>query len=358
MFWRKRKKASIAAVSQPGISIKFYNTQVHTDTVVFVHGILGHYVNTWGLFPKLLSEDPDLPELDVLLWGYRTGWIKRHHELKYEGQHLATSLQTLVRPNNELFLVGHSMGGLIILRGLVDRMILGQAQVAPCKSVCWITLFASPLNGAWTAGVIRIVVYPLLRLIGTLYRHLRDLSRGVFVDTLMAEVVNRIYRPAVEDNANRKIPIRIVAATRDGAVDKANRDASLALYRDPAALQLDEDHSSVKLPAHIGDLRYRVLFNDLQIGFTRKFTTLSAIAIDPVATKDQREAALSEIHQRYQRIIRRRVRDVASRVDMHESAENEFLLLMAFDGATKNLPPFDAANRAMVVLTARHKNWQ
>src|SRR6267154_5629092 len=155
MFWRKRKKASIAAVSQPGISIKFYNTQVHTDTVVFVHGILGHYVNTWGLFPKLLSEDPDLPELDVLLWGYRTGWIKRHHELKYEGQHLATSLQTLVRPNNELFLVGHSMGGLIILRGLVDRMILGQAQVAPCKSVCWITLFASPLNGAWTAGVIR-----------------------------------------------------------------------------------------------------------------------------------------------------------------------------------------------------------
>lgn len=358
MLWPRMKKASVAPVSQPGVRMKFYKAQIHTDTVVFVHGILGHYIATWGLFPKLLAEDPDLPELDVLLWGYRTGWIKRHHELKDEGQHLTTSLQTLVRPNNELILVGHSMGGLIILRGLVDRMIAGHAQTAPCRSVSWITLFASPLNGAWAAGVIRIVVNPLLRLFGTLYKHLRDLSRGSFCDALMAEVVNRIYRPRVEDSANRKIPIRIVAATRDGAVDKANRDAALALYRDPEALQLDEDHSSVKLPNHVYDLRYRVLFNDLQIGFGRKFTSLCTIAIDSAATVDQREAAFSEILQRYQSIIRRRVRDVVSRTELYGSAEKEFLLLMVFDGATKNLPPFDAANRAMAVLAARHKNWQ
>jgi alpha-beta hydrolase superfamily lysophospholipase len=356
MFWWK--KTSIAAVSQPGARMKFYKTQTHTDTVVFVHGILGHYINTWGLFPKLLSEDADLPELDVLLWGYRTGWIKRHHGLKYEGQHFVTALQTLIRPNNELVLVGHSMGGLIILRGLVDRMILGHAQGAPCKSVSWITLFATPLNGAWTAGVVRIVVNPMLRLVGTLYKHLRDLSRGAFCDALMAEVVNRIYRPTIEDTANRKIPIRIVAATRDGAVDRANRDATLALYRDPEALQLDEDHSSVKLPTYVGDVRYRVLFNDIQIGFARKFASLCASAIDPAATVDQREAALSEILQRYQNIIRRRVRDVVNRIDLYESAETEFLLLMAFDGAKRNLPPFDAANRAMVVLAARHKNWR
>ena len=92
------------------------------------HGVLGHYVNTWGLFPKLLSEDPDLPDLDVLLWGYPTGWISRRHELRVEGQHFVTALQTLIRPDNELLLVGHSMGGLIILRGLVDRMAIGQGR--------------------------------------------------------------------------------------------------------------------------------------------------------------------------------------------------------------------------------------
>ncbi len=52
----------------------------------------------------------------------------------------------------------------------------------------------------------------------------------------MAEVVNRIYAPKVEDASRRKIPIRIVAATRDGAVEKANRDSALALYRDPEPL--------------------------------------------------------------------------------------------------------------------------
>jgi hypothetical protein len=88
MFGRKKK--STATANQPGTFIRFFKQQTHTDTVVFVHGILGHYVTTWGLFPKLLSEDPDLPELDVLLWGYRTGWISSHHELKVEGQHLVT----------------------------------------------------------------------------------------------------------------------------------------------------------------------------------------------------------------------------------------------------------------------------
>lgn len=357
MLWRKRKKTA-PEPPQPGIRMKFFRAQVHADTVVFVHGILGHYISTWGLFPQLLCEDPDLPELDVLLWGYRTGWISRHHELRIEGQHLVTTLQTLVRPHSELILVGHSMGGLIILKGLVDRMALGHAQSAPCGSVSWITLFASPLNGAWAAGVARTIVAPVLRVFRTLHKHLRDLSRGAFVDSLMAEVVNRIYRPTVEDASNRRIPIRIVAATRDGAVDKANRDATLALYRDPEALQLDEDHSSVKLPTHVGDLRYRVLFNDLQIGFARKFKNLCVQATDAAATVEQREAALSEILQRYGNIIRRRVQDVVSRAELYESAEGEFLILMAFDGASRGQPPFDTANRAMSVLAARHRNWR
>lgn len=357
-FWRRKKIVPDTGNLQPGIRMKFYRPQKHTDTVVFVHGILGHYINTWGLFPHLLSKDPDLPELDILLWGYPTGWIKLHRELKYEGLHLITSLQTLIHPSNELVLVGHSMGGLVILRGLVDRMILGQAQTAPCSSISWITLFASPLNGAWAAGVMRILFKWVLRMIGTLHKHLRDLSRGSFCDALMAEVVNRIYRPSVQDAANRRIPIRIVAATRDGAVDKANRDATLALYRDPEALQLDETHSSVKLPTHVGDLRYRVLFNDLQIGISRRFTNLCTIATDSAATVGQREAALCEMLQRYQSIIRHRVRAVVSRIEQYDSAENEFLILMAFSGAVRSIPPFDAANRAMTVLAARHKNWK
>lgn len=94
MFWRKKKKAPAAAATpiQPGERMKWYSPpQRHLDTVVFVHGILGHYVRTWGEFPKLLAEDEELPELDILLWGYRTGWFSRHYDLN-------TRRRTLRRP--------------------------------------------------------------------------------------------------------------------------------------------------------------------------------------------------------------------------------------------------------------------
>lgn len=45
------------------------------DAVVFVHGLDGHFRDTWGAFPELLHSDPDLPNLDILLWGYRTGFL-------------------------------------------------------------------------------------------------------------------------------------------------------------------------------------------------------------------------------------------------------------------------------------------
>jgi pimeloyl-ACP methyl ester carboxylesterase len=353
-----RRNGQDSGALQPGIRMSFCRAQMHTDTVVFVHGILGHYVRTWGLFPQLLCHDPDLPELDVLLWGYRTGLFHKHHELRHEGNHLLASLATLIRPEQQIILVGHSMGGLVILRGLVDRMAMGHAQTAPCSSITWITLFATPLNGAWVAGAINVLLNPLFRMFGTLHRHLTDLSRGTFCDGLIADVVNRIYRPGIEDNSNRRIPIRIVAATRDRAVEKSNRDAALSVYRDPAPLQLDEDHSSVKLPTHVGDLRYRALFNDIQTGLTRTFRKLCARAVDAGATAHDREMAFGEILQRYKLLIRSRVERVVQNVALHESAERELLLLMALEGADRGLPPFDTANHAMMVLARRHKNWR
>src|SRR5581483_6449861 len=124
----------------------YESTQKHVDTVVFVHGILGHHTRTWGKFPKLLAEDDDLPVLDILLWGYRTGYFARHHELHLEGGHLLTTLESLIRQGNDIVLVGHSMGGLVILKGLVDRMGCKAARQPPCQAVTWIALFAVPLN--------------------------------------------------------------------------------------------------------------------------------------------------------------------------------------------------------------------
>lgn len=338
--------------------MKWYQApQKHVDTVVFVHGILGDYVTTWGQFPRLLSEDDDLPALDILLWGYRTGVFARNHELHLEGGHLATTLGSLIEPRSGIMLVGHSMGGLIILKSLVDRMKAGFAQTPPCRSVMWISLFATPLNGTWLAGLANSLMRRPVRWVSSLYKHLLALSRGRFVEELMQEVRPRIYEPDAETARHRRIPIRIIAATRDGAVDKTDRDFALAPYTSPPALQLDETHGSVKLPLHAEDLRYKVLVTDLHLGFAATFRALSRAVISG-ASELERAAALYEMRKRYGRIIRRRLRDRVRHIEFHQEAENEALLLLATYGETAELPPFMLVDYAFEQLAARRPQWR
>lgn len=344
---------------QPARLMTWYLTpQLHVDTIVFVHGILGDYVKTWGEFPKLLSADEDLPNLDVLLWGYRTGLFRRHNKLAIEGGHLVTALESLIRPTDDIVLVGHSMGGLIILKAVVDRMIAGHAQKPPCHAITLISLYASPLNGVWLAGVLRNVLLIPLILLRTLHKHLHDLSKGEFVEALMSEVRERIYQPIVEGNETRKIPIRIIAATTDGAVDKRNRDIALTPYNDPAAHQLDHDHISVKLPTHLGDVRYRVLVTDVQVALLRSFKRLCATVCDAATTEEDRLIALDEMLKRYRRMIMCRLRSLAIPAGEEEAAQGELLLLTAHFGNQRDFPPFIAINRAMIVLKARYKDWR
>jgi pimeloyl-ACP methyl ester carboxylesterase len=341
--------------------MRWYGTKrKHVDTVTFVHGILGHYIRTWGQFPKLLVEDDDLPELDVLLWGYRTGYFARHNPLHQEGGRLVTTLEGCITDGNDIALVGHSMGGLIILKGLVDRMGSKAAQCAPCHAVTWITLFASPLNGVWLAGFARRWLVLPLHLLRSLHKHLHALTRGEgqFVDDLMRQVRRRIYEPAVEDEFNRKIPLRIVAASRDRVVDEADRDFALAPYTNPAAQQLDETHRSVKLPRDAADLRYRVLAIDLQKGFIRNFRRLARTAVDASLAEEERQLALLEMARRYGKIIRRRVRDKVGPLEHRQNAEEEVLHLLANYGSVSNLPIYMLADRAIEILLLRRPEWR
>ena len=67
------------------------------DTVVFVHGLGGNHQKTWKKFPALLKSDPDLPNIDVLLWGYKTGAISAFVQgTKTLGRHLVTTLTAQV----------------------------------------------------------------------------------------------------------------------------------------------------------------------------------------------------------------------------------------------------------------------
>lgn len=249
------------------------------------------------------------------------------------------------------------MGGLVILKALVDRMALGEAQIHPCCAITWISLFASPLNGVWLAGIVRKVFLIPMWALRSLHRHLRDLSAGSFVDDLMKEVTTCIYQPPAEDAKNRRIPIRIIAATRDRAVAEKNRLASLAPYKDPAAQQLDETHSSVKEPISHDELRYKVLATDLQRAIARTFKRL-CITIHGATSADDREVALEDIRKRYGKLIRLRLSSIKIPEDQLEAAENELLLLIAAYGALHEEPLFSVVHRAATALQGRHKDWR
>ena len=231
------------------------------DAVVFVHGIGGDFLETWGAFPELLASDPDLPELDILLWGYRTGFVPLQdtHGKKTLGQNLMSELHVRLGTDAAAHLVGHSMGGVVVLEGLAEEMRSGRAQEPPASSIQFISLFAVPTRGISVVKVVTAIISwfgPIGLPEGTLNDQIRSVEEEA-CDALIAEVKERIYAPPTEGPFARRIPIRMVLASRDGVVDDEDRDIARAPFQVPRPLAFDYGHSDVKLPSSHDDVRYR-----------------------------------------------------------------------------------------------------
>lgn len=331
---------------KPGPLMAFYRPQAHFDTIVFVHGfLLGHYIKTWAKFPKLLHEDPDLPHLDLFLWGYRTGIIQGNDVIT-DSARLISDLRILIKPDTSICLVGHSMGGLVILKGLRDQMFSALANAHPCSSVRFVSLFATPLTGSWMARVIRRPT----KCWGFLCAQIRNLDRH-FCDELILDVWDRIYRPTVEDRSARKISIRMHVGTRDKFVAEADRSSALARFRDPPPSVLDNSHASVKEPSDRLDLRYLALQEDIQEGLADSFRELSRRCFLSRAP-NERVTAWVEIQRRYGTLAKRRVRKMLSKA-IQKRAIKHVLILAAEDALKSHRPPFETISRAAMTLAQR-----
>ena len=261
----------------------WHEDQQHFDTIVFVHGILGDETRTWGDFPALLHTDDDLPRLDILCWGYRSELVPRQYQdIETEGDALISDLDTLVEEGNDVYLVGHSMGGLVILKGLVNRVRNGGGPTHPVSAIRWITLFASPLRGSAVANVVcfTISTIPMLRQLTKWlpWAQLYDLRHGNFVEQLVSDTESLISGPRIDQLlVNRPIPVRACTAKHDHLVDK---ESAIGIFRnDPPPLILEADHGDVKLPEHHGDTRYLAFRNDLGRGLSCSFSKLCRDAL-------------------------------------------------------------------------------
>jgi len=137
-----------------------------STTVVFVHGLTGHFRETWGRFPDLIVEDPALGHCDPLCWGYPSrlsaNWWRlpivgrRLPELRSIAEALAADLDNpeIAPAASDLVLVGHSMGGLVILQFLLSCATTPTGQDR-LRRVRQVMLYASPTEGAQVPELLR-----------------------------------------------------------------------------------------------------------------------------------------------------------------------------------------------------------
>lgn len=330
----------------------YYTTRDDLDTVVFVHGLGGHYQKTWGKFPELLVDDPDLPTIDILMWGFASGMLRPLvHDTQTVGRQLLSAVGTQITDGNSVYLVGHSMGGLIILEGLVDEMRNQRAAQHPSSSIAQISLYASPVSGSMAAAMLKQTLGRAWMLHLAINKHLRSLARGTSCDRLLTETHHRIYDPESNDSSAREIPIRMVMGTRDRTVSDSDRHSDTARFRKKQPKEYDCGHFKIKEPESHLDERYRALAVDLQEGFATRFHEVCQHILS--ADDDLKTDAEIQFVQRYERLIVERFETSGMTPEDDPARYEQFIRLIVKDGAKRPRPPFDVANRALVVLRAR-----
>jgi len=132
--------------------------------VVFIHGVLSSGESCWrhesgAYWPSIIAADPEMSDLSVYVFTYRTGFFSGSY-------HLADAVDALkehlaldgITGSAGIVFVCHSMGGIVARRYLVSRateLIERHVQVA-------IFLLASPSLGADYADWLK----PLAKLLG------------------------------------------------------------------------------------------------------------------------------------------------------------------------------------------------
>jgi len=91
------------------------------DVIVFVHGFIGDYVNTWGK-PKVLLEDPRFNRnYDFVFYGFKTALFGDVPAFDEEAARLDRTLTHLEKDYKGITIVTHSKGGLLAMRTLLNR---------------------------------------------------------------------------------------------------------------------------------------------------------------------------------------------------------------------------------------------
>ena len=207
--------------------------------VVFVHGFMGGK-STWGEFPRLLNEELGL-DCETSEYGFSTSYIPFFGE-STSVQKLAEGLYTEIKTrldlaNEEIILVGHSLGGLVI-----RQMLLNLELKKVAHKIRKVAFFGVPQDGS---GFANLAEYLPIKC-----HKLKALCKdGTFVESLNDQWS---YTKLTD-----KFEIMTVIGGKDAAV-KSNSSKSIFRHHQ-VEVNIDAGHLSLVKPKNNKDLSFLLL---------------------------------------------------------------------------------------------------
>jgi pimeloyl-ACP methyl ester carboxylesterase len=214
-----------------------------SQLVLFVHGLGGHQVDTWGSFPGLIRADPELSSAWVVDFfsfpssRIRVRFLASAPRVQLLADGLRTELETKHPEAERIVLVCHSLGGLVARRYLLDEYRRGVDS-----RVTDLLLYGTPNTGAGLANVARHLSWfqPQLRQLSRNSEFLSDLNR----DWNALGAANRLR----------------VLAVIGGKDDVVPEESARGLWRDGnVKVVLGASHADLVKPSDSEDVRYLIL---------------------------------------------------------------------------------------------------
>ncbi len=279
--------------------------------IVFVHGFRGTCNETWDKFPSLLHADEELSSFDVFSWSYPSGLLGRQPSVKRIGQLLKTYLANNLSEYDEIYLISHSLGGLVVQHMIIDELQNGHAS--KLKRIKHIVFFGSPLRG---------------HELNVLIRHLKSEYADIdFRSDLMSELQNKwnehVYKPEIrpgDQNFKLKIPFTTVCGIEDEFIPN-NECASI--YR-RLVETVRGNHAEMKNPKNQEADSYRVVKRQLLESAGRAMSPTqkgrTGIWVAQIRGDDDKHSAQREIARKLEFYLAKEssLKDV---VEVHELAQ-------------------------------------
>lgn len=204
----------------------------NTKLILLIHGFCGESHATFGMLPAFIAGDPHLTDWDIYCFGYPThlapditGVWSADPDLHTLAGYLNTKIvQTdLFEQYQQIALMAHSMGGLIVQRALLDGGFLNK--------VSHVLLFGTPSNGLKKAGLGKIFK-----------RQARDMNfGGTFITQLRADWNRKFSNP---------LPFEFyaIAGIKDEFVPTAS---SVELFEPKYRHYIEGNHISMVKPSNL-----------------------------------------------------------------------------------------------------------